>query len=160
MDSPVEYSDLTKFDGELAKDTAEDMIATIWARTRKLAPCLKEEDVELDEDDFQVVKGIVRQVVLRWAESGSGVVGSRTAGDFGETYVSGAGGAFRPDEIRDLQSICEGLRKNQRAFGITLGPSDVRVVVHAPWCSINFGETILCDCGAELTRDGQPLWRR
>jgi hypothetical protein len=160
VDSPIEFKDLAVFDDQLSKAAAEAMIATVWSRTRKLAPCLKEDDVELDVDDLETVKGIVRSVILRWAESGSGVVGSRNAGDYGETYTTGGGGSFRPDEVRDLQTVCAGVRRGQRAYAVVTGPSTTRVVQHASWCNINFGETILCDCGAELTADGTPLWSR
>lgn len=169
MDAPIEYDDLKVFDSELTKEAAEAMITTIWSRVRKLAPCLKDPDIELDEDDLETVKSIMRSVILRWAESGSGVVGSRTAGDYQESYTArGSGGTFRPEEIRDLQSVCAGSANagNQKAYSVDTGYyAGTRVVNHAAWCSINFVaqppvNNALCDCGAELSRDGQPLWRR
>lgn len=167
MDAPIDYRDLQVFDQEMTKAAADAMIATIWSRARKLAPCLKDPDIELDEDDTETLKGILRTVILRWSESGSGIVSSRTAGDYAETYTGrGSGGTFRPEEIRDLQALCAGTAGagSQKAFSVDVAPtSGVRVVSHAAWCSINFVaqpmvNNALCTCGADLSRDGQPLW--
>ena len=169
MDAPIDYKDLQVFDEEMTKAAADAMIATIWSRVRKLAPCLKDPDTELDEDDTETLKAIMRSVILRWSESGSGVVNSRTAGDYAETYTGrGSGGTFRPEEIRDLQALCADSANagKQKAYSVdTSAYPGVRVVSHAAWCSINFVVNLppggaLCDCGAELSRDGQPLWHR
>lgn len=93
---------------------------------------------------------------------------SRRISSIGLTCWRGSGGTFRPEEIRDLQSVCAGSANagNQKAYSVDTGYyAGTRVVNHAAWCSINFVaqppvNNALCDCGAELSRDGQPLWRR
>lgn len=161
MDAPIDFSDLAVFDEDIPEERAEAMIATVWARTRTLAPCLSEADVELNADQFENVKSVVRDVVLRWAELGTGVASSRTAGDYSESYNGGgSGGLFRPGEIRELQAVCSEVRRpTQRAYSVSLVGS-TPTIQHALWCMRSFGESELCDCGAELSRDGQPLWRR
>lgn len=164
MESPIDFEHLQVFNPDLGEEVAEAMIASVWARARLLAPCLADEDVELTDDQLEIVRSVVRLIVLRWADTGSGAIQSRTAGDYSEAFASrtggGSAGTFRPDEIRDLQAICATARRSaQRAYSFSVG-ADRPVIQHALWCVQSFGETLLCDCGAELSRDGQPLWRR
>ena len=124
MQSPIDPADLAVFDPDIEEERAEAMIATVWARARTVAPCLASDDVELSPDQFEVVKGIVRDAVLRWSDVGTGVTKSRTAGDYAESYDAGAGrsGLFRPDEIHELQNVCRAVRRpTQRAYSIDLG---------------------------------------
>jgi hypothetical protein len=41
----------------------------------------------------------------------------------------------------------------QRAFGVQI--ADVSTIIHAPWCSLNFGATY-CSCGADIA--GAPIY--
>lgn len=167
MAAPVTWANLKVFEPDIPEDQADAMIATTWARIiTKVAPCLGGEDaLELTEDQEELVRGIVRDVVLRWYDSGSGAVSSHSAGDYSETLGSYGGGKFRPDEISDLQDLCSTYR-SQSATTIPTGYGNEAWVRHADWCSINFVDpalwtgTPLCDCGAELTATGLPLWTR
>lgn len=125
MQAPIQFSDLQKFDAELDQAQAEDMIATAWARAQRIAPCLKEEAPELDSSDIEIVKDVLRSAILRWSERGSGAVVQRTAGEYGETLAKAddSGNLFRPNEIRDLQSVCGNARKRGRASTISTIPT-------------------------------------
>lgn len=165
MPAPVAYSDLTVFDPELEQDVAEAMIASVWARAVKLAPCLKTKEWSDDEtndlyEDTEFVKDILRRVILRWNDSGSGAVTQRQAGEYGETLSGYSGGLFRPDEVRDLQNLCAETAQTQKASTILTDPTaGTWEIVHADWCSMStlFNGNI-CECGAELSADGRPLW--
>lgn len=158
MENPVTPAAVRVFAAEITDAVAESMLAGVWARARKIAPCLHESTTTLDDIDTELVKTIITSVVVRWHESGSGAVTQRGAGDFSETLSGYSGGLFRPDEIRDLQQMCSEFRA-QSASTIPVGGYEPVTVQHAGWCSINFGATY-CDCGAELTATGLPLWTR
>ena len=159
MDVPLSWDDLKVFEADMPEDAADAMIATVWSKARKLAPCLKDDGRVWDDDDVETVKGLLRSVVLRWYDTGSGAVSQRSAGDYAESYAAGGGGLWRPEEIRDLQRLCSTNSGSQRAFTVDLGVGSEVTVHHALWCTMTFGGT-LCDCGAELSRDGYPLWQR
>lgn len=163
MAAPLTWEELKTFEADIPEDLANDMIKGVWARAVKVAPCLKtmewSEDEDADEyDDTQLVKSVIRGACLRWYDSGSGAAIQRAAGEYSETLTGYSGGLLRPDEVRDLQKLCSDLSTGGRATTIPTGLySTPVVVVHADWCSIRFGATY-CDCGAELTADGMPLW--
>jgi len=165
MPAPLTAAEVQLFDSEIPEDVATAMISTIWSRATKLAPCLRtkewsEEESDDEYEDTQFVKGVIRTIVLRWSDTGSGGVTQRAAGEYSESLSGYSGGLFRPDEIRDLQKLCSDISTTPKATTIPTGPVvEGCVVEHAAWCSINFGGT-LCDCGAELTEDGRPLWVR
>lgn len=105
MQNPLTHADLTIFNAEISEAEATAMIASVWARTvQKIAPCLK--DLDANEEQVEFVKGILRGVVLRWYDTGSGAVMSRTAGEYQEQLSKYSGGTFRPEELEDLQSVC------------------------------------------------------
>lgn len=122
MQAPIQFSDLQKFAPELQQAQAEDMIATAWARAQQAAPCLKDEATELDPSDVEIVKDVLRSAILRWDDRGSGAVAQRTAGEYGETFRAGESNLFRPNEIRDLRSVCGNVRKRGRASTISTVP--------------------------------------
>lgn len=164
MPAPLTWAELQVFEPELAEDMADAMITSVWARCTKVAPCLKEmewSETESDEEyeNTQLVKTIVRAAVLRWSDSGSGIVTQRIAGDYQETLsgVSG-GGLLRPDEIRDLQQLCA-TSSTQAAVTVPTWPDGPYVTQHAAWCDVSFGG-LTCDCGADLSATGLPLWTR
>ena len=154
--------DVLKFDDDLDTATVEDMIETVYADAVLVAPCIKDEDFVIPEYRVKV-KSILRGVVLRWADAGSGGVKQRAAGDFSESLdLSSSGGKLRPGEIRELQDLCvaaDGEKRRARATTIPTGFYGPMIVQHAEWCSMSFGGNF-CDCGAILSGDGQPLWNR
>jgi len=161
-DSPLTWEDLKVFEPDIPEELANAMVATVWSRAQKLAPCLTAVDPDpnpLDDAvDLETVKDILRSAVLRWNDSGSGAVTSRTAGDYSENFASSGGGLFRPGEIADLRTLCGG-RAGQKASTISTTPSYDTFTQHAAWCSAAFGGS-WCDCGADLSFDGYPLWTR
>src|SRR5690606_41531079 len=88
----------------------EAMIADVLARARLLAPCLAGDG--LSEDQAAAAKAILRDVVLRWNDVGSGGYQqeTKTAGPFTHQTMIGAGqdakARFRPADIRGLQDSC------------------------------------------------------
>ena len=155
--APITAADLQKFDADLETATAGDMIRTAWVRALRFAPCLKEEDFD-DEADLEIVKDVLRGAILRWAERGSGAVTQRNAGEYGETLKASDTALFRPQEIRDLQSLCSGYRKRGLATTISTIPTGYDIVQHAEWCAWNFqANPSFCDCGALLSGDGLPI---
>ena len=165
MPAPVTWDDLKVFDPDIEEPVANAMIASVWARAVKLAPCLKtkewsETDTDDAYEDTQFVKDILRRTILRWSDSGSGAVTQRSAGEYGESLSEYSGGLFRPDEVRDLQNLCAESAHAQKATTILTDPTaGTWEIVHADWCSMStlFGGNI-CECGAELSNDGRPLW--
>lgn len=166
MPTPLTWGHLKVHEPDIEEAVADSMIAITWARATKIAPCLKEmtwtDDVEaVGYEDTQLVIGILQGVVLRWSEAGNGGVTQQAAGDYQQTNSGYAGGLFRPDEIRDLQQLCEDTRSTYRASTIPTGADPV-YVQHAEWCAVRFGTSpvTLCDCGAEISGTGLPLWTR
>lgn len=157
-EAPITAEDLQKFDSDLETATAQDMIRTAWVRARRVAPCLKEPEFFDDLEDIELLKDILRGAILRWNERGSGAVTSRNAGEYGETLKADAS-LFRPQEIRDLQSLCSGFRRRGRASTISTVPTGYgNDVQHAEWCAWNFqANPTFCDCGALLSGDGLPI---
>lgn len=101
--------DLAPF-ADIPDAKAEAMIADVLARARLLAPCLAGDG--LSEDQAAAAKAILRDVVLRWNDVGSGGYQqeTKTAGPFTHQTMIGAGrdakARFRPADIRELQDIC------------------------------------------------------
>jgi hypothetical protein len=125
METPVTATDIQTFDDDIDTTLAEAMIETVWADVVLVAPCIKEESFGDDQPEYLIkVKSIVRAVVLRWADAGSGGVRQRAAGDFSEILdKDSAGGKLRPGEIRELQDLCSSQqrRKGGRASTIPTG---------------------------------------
>lgn len=162
MAAPLTWDDLKVFDPEIPEDLANAMIASVWAQSMKVAPCLKEDGALADEDDAEIVKSTLRRVIMRWFDAGSGAVSQRGAAEYQETLRDFGGGKLRPDDIKDLQSFCATTLQTQAAQTIPTRPVGEWSVHHAAWCNTRFSNNTdiptLCDCGAELTWDGYPLW--
>lgn len=161
MAAPLTWDDIKVFDPNVEEDIANAMITSVWARAVKVAPCLKVDGTLDDPDDAEVVKAVLRAVIMRWLDTGSGAVTQRAADGYQETLRDHGGGLFRPEEIKDLQAFCAGTQ-SQAAQTIRTDYENGYLVQHAAWCSTRFANNTdiptLCDCGAELTWDGLPLW--
>lgn len=85
---------------------AQAMIDDALARAARVAPCIL--DADLSVANAAAAKAILREVVLRKNEAGSGAMQSQQAGPFGVTLDTRqpAKTLFWPVEISELQSIC------------------------------------------------------
>ena len=141
---------------DIEADMLAAMIADVSAMAVLVAPCLKDETT-LTEEQKAAAKAVLRGVILRWNESGTGAFQSQTAGPFTVQMDTRQQrrGAFWPSEIEQLQGICSGGSGGTgKAFTVDTAPSYGGI--HAPTCSIYFGSTWGCSCGADLA--GYPLW--
>ncbi len=145
--------DLLAF-ASIEEEKAEQMIGDAEALAALAAPCLFDTATALTEVQAAAVKAILRGVVLRWHDAGSGALQSQTVGPFGQMLDtrSPRRGMFWPSEISQLQDICGGTTTGG-AFGIDTTP--LGVSAHLPWCSINFA-ALYCSCGVDIA--GTPIF--
>ncbi|QCW22014.1 head-to-tail adaptor [Gordonia phage Yakult] len=164
--TPAQVKRLVKVPEVLDDETAQDMIDTAMARARLLAPCLADDydGDPLTADELVVVRDVLRDAVVRWADGGRGIVAAQAKGEYSETLRNtNTLGLFRPNDIRELQNVCKDARKRGKASTTVVGfpyayGSEPQ---HVEWCSWNFHPDRLhniCDCGAILTADGSPLY--
>lgn len=116
----IEPGDVTPFiTSGYGDDTIETMITGTIARASQFAPCIK--DTDLDEDTVNAMRDILINVIVRAMETGSGQITTMSAGGFSQSIDTTARRSqrFRPDEIRELQSLC-GISRGG-AFMIDLG---------------------------------------
>jgi len=141
---------------EIPADMLAAMIADVTAMAVLVAPCLGTE-AELDDEQKAAAKAVLRGAILRWHDSGAGAFQSQTAGPFTVQMDTRQQrrGAFWPSEIEQLQDIC--------SDGTTGGAFSVDTVatvpgsgIHSPTCSIYFGSTWGCSCGADIA--GVPIF--
>jgi hypothetical protein len=85
---------------------AQAMINTAMARAARVAPCIR--DITLSDDNAEAAKGVIRDAILRWNDSGGGVLQYQTAGPFAQSLDTRQArkALFWPSEIDELQSIC------------------------------------------------------
>lgn len=134
---------------EVAK--AEAMIDDVMALAARVAPCILASDFV----HGAAAKAILRRVILRWNEQGSGALTTESVDDYSGTTDTRqpSKNLFWPSEIAQLQDLCKTGEETTGAFSIdTVSSSSL----HADICSLNFG-ALYCSCGADLT-GGLPLW--
>lgn len=149
----IEASDLAPF-ATIAEPKAEAMIADAEAMAVLTAPCITDEAFSAAKK--AAVKAILRAAILRWNDSGSGAVTSKTAGPFGQTIdtTRTRRALFWPSEIEQLQDMCSETGTSS-AFAVdTVGLWGA--IVHSQSCDLYFGGQD-CSCGAVLTQ-GYPLY--
>lgn len=100
----------------------EALIAGTMARAALFAPCIVDDD--LAANLAAAAKDILLGVIIRAVEAGSGETINIIAGPFqqGMDSQKRRNARFKPDEIRDLQTLC-GIRRGG-AFTITLTRDD------------------------------------
>ena len=104
---PIDFPDLDE-------DRAVGLIEDAEALGMLVAPCL--ETGTLSDQKQAAVRAILRGVILRWSEAGSGVASQLTAGPFSQTFTPQVRrNSFWPSEIKDLQKVCG---RRGRAFAI------------------------------------------
>jgi hypothetical protein len=145
-------ADLAPF-AEIPQAKAEAMIEDAMARAAVVAPCITSDQFE----HTAAAKAIIRGAILRWHESGSGALTSKskTTGPFSDSESidtrQARRGMFWPSEIDELKSLCS-TAGSGGAFSVdTVGFTSA----HAPTCSLNFGATY-CSCGVDIA--GVPIF--
>jgi len=142
--------DLAPF-AEIPAAKAEAMIADVTARAARVAPCI----LEADFAHAEAAKGILRGVVLRWHEAGSGALQTASVDDASFSFDNRQQRRtlFWPSEVEELQALCK-TDGPSGAFAVdTVG---VSLEQHADICALRFG-ALYCSCGAVLTMN-LPLY--
>lgn len=155
----LETEDLAPF-AKIDEGKAMAMIADAESTAASVAPCLTDPAVQLSDTHKAAIKAVLRRAVLRWHEVGTGAVSQQTAGPFGQsvdTTKSAPRGLFWPSEISALQEICKAASNSgSRTVVFTVNTSGRdKVGVHAPWCSVAWGD--YCSCGSYLNRYEGPI---
>ena len=137
-------ADLSPF-AEIESDKAQAMIDDALALAKSAAPCLKDDD--LDSDTAAAAKAVLRGAILRWNDSGTGVVTQQVAGPFQQTVdtTHARRSLFWPSEIEALQKLCRDLRGTSGAWDYDTISSDMKI--HTEGCDVYFG--LGCNCRAE-----------
>ena len=146
-------ADLEPFAPGIDPDKAEAMITDALAMAELVAPCI----TTVEFTKAAAAKAILRGAILRWNDSGSGAVASRTALQFSESIDTRQvrKSMFWPSEIEQLQALC-GDGEKSGAFAVDTVAQCT--VVHADICTLNFGGEY-CSCGAVLT-GLFPMWEQ
>lgn len=103
-------------------DTVQDYIEDAWANATRVAPCISSEDFD-DEEKIGQITAILRSVILRWHESGTGGTTGKVAGPY-QLQLSEQpkrGYLLQPSEVVDLSSFC---KTQGRPFSIDTVPYD------------------------------------
>lgn len=147
----VTVEDLTPFVADIDQLKAQAMIDDAVALAARVAPCIVEDGFE----HADAARAILRGVVLRWNDTGSGALQSSTIGPFGMTMDTRQQrrGMFWPSEIEQLQGLC---KANGGGGAFSIDPTPSARVSHSDICSMRFGG-LYCSCGAVLTLSG-PLY--
>lgn len=83
---------------------AQAMIDDVLARAARVAPCILLADFEFGD----AAKAILRAIILRWNEAGTGAASTQSAGPFSVGFDTRQpqGPRFWPSEIDELQELC------------------------------------------------------
>jgi hypothetical protein len=147
-------SDLKPF-ATIPPDKAQAMCDDALAIAAVIAPCILDPRFEYADAALAIIRG----AVLRWNAADTGAVTSQTAGPFSVAIDSSVRrtGMYWPSEIDQLQALCKASAGDTSggAWGYdTMASGGVQ---HADVCCKTFNEPH-CSCGANLTKDGRPLW--
>ena len=123
----IEAADFAAFLPGVDQAKLAAMIEDALAEALDDAPCLA--DPNLDTAKKAKAKAILRRAIIRWYDSGSGGVTtrSRTAGDYSQSETidttSPRDSAFWPSELERLKALCTdgpGAKRSRHAFNIDL----------------------------------------
>lgn len=121
----ITLADLTPFAPDMTEAKAAAMIEDVIARAKRFAPCIG--DPDLDPDIAAAAKAILRDVILRWHDQGSGIVSQKTTqtGPFQQSEsidTSRPRPRFWPSEVKELQDLCrQATAQRGKAFSIDMG---------------------------------------
>jgi hypothetical protein len=148
--------DLKPF-ADIPPDKAQAMCDDAMALAAFYAPCILDPRFEYEA----AATAIIRGAILRWNAADTGAVTSQTAGPFSVAIDSSVrrNGMYTEQEIEQLKALCADPNAQQgvgAAWGYDTVPSTGQQQ-HAEVCCKTFNEPH-CSCGANLTKDGRPLW--
>lgn len=121
--------DLTPF-ATIEGAKAQAMIDDALALAARVAPCITTEDFAYPD----AAKAILRQVVLRWNDTGTGALQQQAAGPFSQSFDTRTTKRtlFWPSEIEALQELCQG-GETAGAFSIDPTPASAFDAYGACW---------------------------
>lgn len=102
MTIDLQVGDIQALSPGLDSAMVQRLIDGTLARAALVAPCLAVEGFAYED----AAKAVLVDVVLRRAETGTGVVQSEAAGPMSRTYFSSARALFWPAEVAELQALC------------------------------------------------------
>jgi len=142
--------DLVPF-AEIPTAKAQAMIDDALALAARVAPCIMEAGFAHEG----AARAILRRVVLRWNDQGSGALMTETVDDYSGTTDSRqpSKNLFWPSEITQLQELC---KTDGPAGAFSVDTVGAEVEQHADICALRFG-ALYCSCGAVLTMN-LPLY--
>lgn len=154
----VKVDDLKVF-ADIDEVKADAMIADAEATAISVAPCLVDPDnpsllnTDLSDNDRRVITAVLRAVIIRWNEAGSGAVVQESVGPYSHTVDNRSNkyGRFWPSEIDQLRAICSN-STGGKAFSVTQISTES---VHLGWCAYSLGANY-CSCGADIA--GAPIY--
>lgn len=152
----VTPDDLKPF-ADIPPDKAQAMCDDAMALAAMYAPCILDPRFEYEA----AATAIIRGAILRWNAADTGAITAQTAGPFSVQVDSGVrrNGMYTPTEIEQLQALCADPNA-QSGVGTAWGYDTVPPAgpQHAEICCKTFFANHECTCGANLTKNGQPLW--
>jgi hypothetical protein len=152
MTVTITIDDLTPFAPGIPQDKADAMIKDAMAMARLIAPCIDDVDFAYADQAEAIIKG----AIIRWHESGQGVLTGRTALGFSQTLDTRIPrrSMYLDSEIADLKALCSVAvpADKSSAWGYdTLGTG----TLHDDVCALTFGANY-CSCGADIA--GTPIY--
>lgn len=124
----ITHEDLTVFQSDIPKAKAEAMIEDVMARAIQINPAIGADT--LTPNEASAAKGIIRRVILRWNDSGTGAITqqSTTAGPYNQSQTidnrSGHRKLFYVEDIEELKALGkEATSSKGKAFSIDMTAS-------------------------------------
>jgi hypothetical protein len=120
----ITVDDLLPFAPDIDEDKAAAMIDDALAMAALIAPCILADDFVNEA----AAKAIIRRAILRWHDTGSGVVSAQAAGPFSQTVDTrqpASRSTFTGPEKDDLQRLCAPVAG--RAFEVDLTPAGAAI---------------------------------
>lgn len=125
----IEAADIAAYGYSIEPAKLDAMLADAQALAVTVAPCLGDESA-LDDQQKAAAKAVLRSVILRWNDSGSGAYSQQQAGPWSVQYTqTSRAGALWPTDITQLQAICNGGGDGERrAFTVDLALGNYRAL--------------------------------
>lgn len=134
MENPFQPGDFSKRIRPYDEEVVAQLIEDAWALALDVAPCIGEDGFDREG----AAKAILRNVILRWAEMGTGEATTQQASIYSQTIDTRQRRTrlLQPTDIADLQRLC-GKGSGRKAFTISRMPAVVPVGSPLAGASIN-----------------------